>query len=435
MASKGKFAEKLSKVMALIARVALGVTFVFSGFTKAVDPQGTAYKIGDYLQAFEWSFLNEYATLAAILLITFEMCLGLMLLLGMYRRRVNLLTLLFVAVLTGLTLYVAIANPVSDCGCFGDAIHLTNRQTFEKNIILLLLSCLLVLYRGPLYEVYGPHTTGWAFALSLLIPLSLMFFSNRHLPQIDFRPYKTGKSIPEQMTLPDGLDRDSVQMVYIYEKNGVQQRFSLDDCPFDDKTWQFVDREETVIREAQLPPVHDFNLMHPERGDISEEILSDSGYTFLIVTPLLDGTHRRALPALLQLQEYAAKGHASLYWLTASSESQIREWRFEYDLNMDFCTVDETVLKTMVRSNPGLLLLKDGVVYQKWSAHDIPQVQKYLDRPLADSDLARPQLRHEARHVLRIVLTAFVGYLFILSFRVLKILYRYRKRKKQITDQ
>lgn len=416
--------------MAWIARILLGGTFVFSGFVKAVDPLGTTYKIQDYLQAFSWNVFYEYSLFLAVALISFEMVLGFTLLLGSWQRIVSFVTVVYMLLMTLLTLYIALRNPVSDCGCFGDAVVLSNRQTFEKNVVLLILSLLLWLYREPLYHVFGSRTSVWALLLALCISLFICTLSYRHLPLLDFRPYKTGTHLIDKMIVPPGAAQDSVVTEYIYEKDGQQHRFTLADYPAGDTAWHFVDRREKVIRRGYVPPIHDFEILHPERGDITEEILSLERYCFLFVSPRLDKSNRRAVRAMQEVQDYALVHDYPVYGLTASPSVLVEEWKYEYDLLFDFCSVDEITLKTMIRSNPGLILLKDGTIYNKWAWRDIPSFSRLVDHPLSDENLGRMRDSRDRDRVVKLIAGALLLYLFLYVFRGASLINDYVKRKK-----
>jgi len=422
--------KSFHKTMAWIARILLGGTFVFSGFVKAVDPLGTTYKIQDYLQAFSWNVFYEYSLFLAVTLISFEMVLGFTLLLGSWQRIVSFVTVVYMLLMTLLTLYIALRNPVSDCGCFGDAVVLSNRQTFEKNVVLLILSLLLWLYREPLYHVFGSRTSVWALLLALCISLFICTLSYRHLPLLDFRPYKTGTHLIDKMIVPPGAAQDSVVTEYIYEKDGQQHRFTLADYPAGDTAWHFVDRREKVIRRGYVPPIHDFEILHPERGDITEEILSLERYCFLFVSPRLDKSNRRAVRAMQEVQDYALVHDYPVYGLTASPSVLVEEWKYEYDLLFDFCSVDEITLKTMIRSNPGLILLKDGTIYNKWAWRDIPSFSRLADHPLSDENLGRMRDSRDRDRVVKLIAGALLLYLFLYVFRGASLINDYVKRKK-----
>ena len=377
--------KRLHLTAATVARTLLALVFLFSGFVKAIDPLGTAYKIQDYCTAFSWTFLYDYAKFLAFLLFSFELVAGLTLLLGLSRRKGIWAVTLFLTCMTALTCCIYMTDPIRDCGCFGDAVSLTNGQTFAKNIVLLALSLVVLTCRQPLYALFGSATSRWAFAVCLLVPVILGVYSLRHLPMIDFRPYRIGNKLQELMTVPQGAPTDSIVMEYLYEKEGRQQRFTAVDIPYQDTAWHYLRREARVVRKGYVPPIHDFTILHPTYGDITQIILEYPSYTFLWISSKLETANHRPGPELKKLENYVQQYGYLLFVLTASTDDMIDEWSYEYDLETPFCSVDETTLRTIVRSNPGLVLLKNGEVYNKWSAHDLEQVVEALDGPLKSS--------------------------------------------------
>lgn len=423
---------KFHKALSLIARFLIGFTFLFSGFVKAVDPLGTVYKIQDYLQAFGWHFFEEYATFLAVLLFSFEMVLGFSHLFGFRQRRTARLTTLFMLVMTALTLVVALTDPVKDCGCFGDALKLSNWQTFEKNIILLILSLILLLYKGELYHFFGKRTAPAAFVLSLIVPLFISLFSYRHLPFIDFRPYKVGTHLPSQMLVPEGAPQDSVVFQFIMEKDGQRKVFAEDEYPTD-TAWHYVDRKEILIRKGYEAPIQDFAIFHPDLGDITIDVLSDTSYVFLLSMPYLEKADRRYMKDVQALQSYTQRYQYPLYLLTASLPETQSQWAYEYNLTAPFCQVDDIVLKTMVRANPGLVLLKDGVVFAKWSAHNISGFLRHVgEDDLADRYLyQQPRLMNNTIELILVLGLIFLAYLVVSMFRVISLLRTLHINKKQ----
>jgi uncharacterized membrane protein YphA (DoxX/SURF4 family) len=364
--------DKVKPILFLAARIVLGLVFVFSGFVKAVDPMGSTYKINDYLEAFGMVYLTDLSFLMAVLQSAAEFILGAALLLGVWRKTVSLLLLIFMLFFTPLTLYIAFKNPVTDCGCFGDAIVLSNTMTFIKNLVLLALAFLMFFRSDLIKSPYGTTTGKWCMTWCILFPLLLSTYSYLHLPLLDFRPYKIGHHLPDLMKAPEGAAVDSFQTVFIYEKNGVKQAFSAENAPLDNPQWTFVDRRETVIREGYQPPIHDFVLAHPEKGDITDQVLSDTSYTFLFVSDKLEDSNVNNMASFLDVREYALKHGYLFLGLTSSNPREVEDWKYEFDPEMEFCSLDNRTLKTMIRSNPGLILIKNGTVLQKWSFRDVP---------------------------------------------------------------
>jgi uncharacterized membrane protein YphA (DoxX/SURF4 family) len=375
---------KIKSLLFLVARVILGLAFVFSGFVKAVDPLGFTYKINDYLEAFGMVYLTDLSFLMAVLQSAAEFILGAALLIGVWKKTVTLLLLIFMAFFTPLTLYIAIKNPVTDCGCFGDAVVLSNTMTFIKNLLLLALA-LLMFYRNELIQSpYGRTTGRWSMFWCIAFPLLLSTYSYLHLPLLDFRPYKVGNHLPDLMRIPEGAAVDSFQTVFIYEKDGVKQEFSADNVPLGNPDWTFVDRIETTIREGYKPKIHDFVLVHPVQGDITDQVLSDTSYTFLFISDKLEESNVNNMPSFMDAKVYALKHGYRFIGLTSSNPRGIEDWKYEFDPEMDFCSMDDRILKTMIRSNPGLMLLKGGTVLQKWSFRDIPDFLA-KDKPLPET--------------------------------------------------
>ena len=369
-----KLSDKTLKILVNVARLLLGLLFVFSGFVKTVDPLGSTYKISDYLDAFGWVYFKDLSLVLSILLSATEFFLGLALLIGVYKRFISLSLLLFMLFVTPLTLYILITNPVTDCGCFGDALVLSNTATFLKNLVLLALAFFVYWQHDKLITFYGPHTSRYTALWCIVFPLMISTWCYRHLPLIDFLPYKVGNNLPALMKAPAGAPTDSITTMFIYEKNGVKKKFTLDKAPFSDTTWVFVDREDVLVREGYRTPIHDFVLEHPQQGDITNQVLTDPSYTFLFISDKLDDMNYDHLQEIMDVKLYADKHGYRFLGLTNSNERAIEDWKYEYDDAMTFCSLDDRTLKTMMRSNPGLILLKNGTVYQKWGFRDVPDL-------------------------------------------------------------
>ena len=369
--------NKLLTAIAVAARTLLGLTFIFSGFVKAVDPLGTVYKIEDYLNAFGGFFTNlvPAAPEAAILLILFEFVLGVLLFLGVWNKQCPWLALLMMIVMTPLTLYLAIANPVTDCGCFGDAIHLSNWATFWKNVILLVLAIALLLTKDYLFSTWRKPLDLLIFCAAFVGCSGLMAYALTHLPPIDFRPYKIGNNIPELMTvdIPEDAPMDEYEYTFIYEKNGEQREFTLDNYPKDDSTWTFVDQRSRLVKkgyEAPQPPIHDFVLtLNDEEGnvyDMTDEIL-ELDRVVLAIMYKLEIADRKQVAKLNRLYLDALQADVPFYALTGSGEREIDIWRQETGAEYPILSCDGITLKTIVRANPGVVVLSQGTVIDKYN--------------------------------------------------------------------
>ena len=244
--------NKLKTLLVNLSRALLALTFIFSGFVKAIDPLGSQYKIAEYLEAVQLSaYVPDWAQLmVSIALSAIEFTLGVILLLAIRRRLASKISLLFMAVMTAVTLWLTVSNPIQDCGCFGDAIHLTNTQTFIKNIVLLVAA--IVLTRWPLHQMrFVSKTNQWiAFYFTIVFICIASLLSLYHLPIFDFRPYYIGQNIKKGMEIPKGAKQTTYKTTFICEKNGVTKEFNENNYPYNDSTWVFKDTRQEILEQG-----------------------------------------------------------------------------------------------------------------------------------------------------------------------------------------
>ena len=356
-----------------IARLVLAIILILSGFVKAVDPLGTQYKIHDYLQAVELAqYVPDVATLgAAVLLSAIEFGLGICLLFAIRRRMVTLLTLILMLVMTPITLWLAIANPISDCGCFGDAVVLTNWQTLAKNVVLLALAC--IVRRWPLEMMrFISRSNQWiVINYSALFIVAVSGWSLYDLPYFDFRPYHVGTDL----------------------RAGWLKMMEGEESPYADF---FVERLPDVSENENSDQVEDSE-------EITEPMLLNQGYTFLLIAPHLEQADDSQLDRINEVHEYAQDYDYPFYCLTASGKQGIQQWRDRTGAEYPFCQTDDIVLKTMIRSNPGLMLLKDGKVIRKWSHNRLPR-EEALNKQLQFLEIGKMPEDSVPQKVLTILL-------------------------------
>ena len=351
----------MRKVVVNIARIILAVVLIFSGFVKAVDPLGTQYKLIDYLTAMHLQALTpDFLTLgASVILSAVEFGLGICLLFAIRRRATTFLTLMMMAVMTPLTLWLAIANPVSDCGCFGDALVLTNWQTFGKNVALLLLAYTAWKWPFDMARLISVSNQWIVVNYSALFILAVSGWSLYDLPYFDFRPYHIGTDLR--------------------------------------KGWN-------EMMEGNESPYAEFFLQRAEDGeDITDSLLNSKGYTFLLIAPHLENADDSQLDLINQMYEYAEDNEYPFYGVTASGEKEMERWRDRTGAEYPFCQTDDITLKTIIRSNPGLLLLKDGVIIRKWSHNRIPDEYALTDR-LEKLEIGQMPIDSMPRKILAIIL-------------------------------
>ena len=367
------------KYIRFLSRLIVGVVFIFSGFVKAVDPLGSAYKFADYFTAFKLGFLEFLTLPMGIFLSAFELVLGIVLILGYRRRTMFVVLLWFMSFFTLLTLILALFNPVSDCGCFGDALILSNWETFFKNLVLMVF--VLILYFSRNKESAGPSAIKeWLVVGSLFVLASLFSFWNyRHLPLIDFRPYDVGTLISEEMEIPEGMPVDEYVTTLIYKnrESGKEVAFTMEDYPKDTLQWEFVTSESKLLKRGYEPPIHDFAIMDEFGYDLVDEILSDEGYSLLLISYDLKNADEAALikaKEWSQLEIFASD--FSFYAVSATTTAEVESISEQLDLGYPFLAGDEIMLKTIVRSNPGFMLLRNGAILGKWAFRDFPHLEE-----------------------------------------------------------
>lgn len=410
-------------------RFLLALVFIFSGFVKAVDPLGTQYKIQDYLEAFGWVALVPafLPFLASVLQAMVEFCLGIYLLFGIRRRMTTLFVVVIMGVMTPLTLWLALSNPISDCGCFGDAVTLTNWETFGKNVLLLIASVSVFKWGNRITPLVTKRFDWLVAMYAFLYILGMTLYCYRELPVFDFRPYRIGTDIRKGMEIPEGAKPTVYDTRFILQKNGVEKEFTLDDYP--DSTWTFVDSRTVVKEQGYEPPVRDFSIIRQEDGeDVTDEILTDDKYTFLLVAHQLSQADDSSIDLINELYDYSVEHGYQFYCLTSSPDSDIEDWQERTGAEYPFCLMDDITLKTMIRSNPGLMLLKNGVVINKWSVNNLPDEYVLTDR-LENLPLAQVNEKTFSHKVV-LVLAWFVFPL--LFFSMVDVIWEHFHRKKKL---
>ena len=362
--------KRTKTIIAAICRTLLGVVFVFSGAVKAIDPLGTVYKIEDYLKAFGGFFTDflPVAEVAACGLIILELLLGVCMLLNVRTQWTVWISLLFYCVMTPLTLYIALTNPVSDCGCFGDALVLTNWQTFGKNVVLIILATVLVLLRKSVNPLWRGYMEVIIAFVTASITFAFMEYTYCHLPMVDFRPYKIGNHLPTLMEYPEDAAPDVYEFSFVYEKDGVEETFTLENYPKGDSTWTFVRQESKLIQKGYEPPIHDFEIINADYEDLTWDILESEDPVTLVVMYDIKKADKKQLAKVEALYENCVTNMEQCYILTGSGTDEISSFSYEYPTLSDgICTCDPVTLKTIVRANPGVIVVQNGVVIDKYN--------------------------------------------------------------------
>lgn len=412
-------------------RFLLAALFIFSGFVKAVDPLGSFYKIQDYLTAFGMiSWFPTYLPLFfAIILSSAEFCVGVFLFFGVRRKIASTLALLLMSVMTPLTLYLALANPVSDCGCFGDAWVLTNWQTFGKNIVLLVAAIAVFRDRKLMFRFVTLKIEWMVSLYTLLFVFALSFYCLEYLPVLDFRPYKIGTNIKAGMEIPEGAKPSVFESRFVLEKDGKQQEFTLDNYP--DSTWTFVETRTVLKEKGYEPPIHDFSMISPDTGeDITESVLSDKGYAFLLVAHRIEEADDSNIDLINEIYDYSVEHGYGFYALTSSPDEEIEVWRERTGAEYPFCQMDDITLKTIIRSNPGLLLIKGGTILNKWSDNQLPD-EYVLNDSLDNLELGQQKQENNLHTIGYVLLWFIVPLTLVIGIDILVIKRKERKSKER----
>lgn len=513
------------KVLRNFSRLFTGFIFVFSGFVKVIDPLGSAYKFTDYFVAMNLEFLSSIALIFAILMSIAELIIGIALVFNLLPKISAWLLLAFMVFFTPLTLWLAVFEPVSDCGCFGDAIILSNWQTFYKNLVILAFTIIVFWQRKRFKPIYNQFYQ-WALSItftiaSFLIALHCLY----NLPIVDFRPYHIGANIEEGMLIPEE-EKDNIDIyesVFIYEKDGEQKEFSETNLP--DSTWKFLNAEHKLVKKGYEPPIHDFTIepvfvpgyspeaeevfinpwdfefefakedetiicdlenlpdqswkfmkiifeenINPDNlelyylnsegeeiianisnlpdnnfifldaeyineenenfllnygEDITNQVLEDNSYAFLLVMTLLNEVNEKHLEKVKKVAEFCQKNNYKFYCLTASNLEEISEFINNHQPNYQFYNTDPITLKTIVRANPGLVLIKHGTILNKWAAKNIPSLEE-----LSNDLTANSITTHQKSKNTYIYLTYILASLLFMS--LFHIFYKYLKKNRYI---
>ena len=370
------------KTLGHLARILVGVTFIFSGFVKGIDPWGSAYKFIDYFNALGFDWMNWSAFPMGIMLSFAEFLIGVALLFAMNLRLFSWGALLFMLFFTPLTLWIAIKNPVTDCGCFGDALVITNWETFYKNVVLIILAAVVFVQRFSLKPLLGKVSLFLGY-LVFAAYFVVVGYSVRHEPVLDFRPYKVGVNIVEAMTIPEDAERDVYENIFYYrnKNTGEVKRFTEEDYPWQDtENWEFESMDEPrLIKQGFRPSIKAFNVETREGENIYDYFLYDEEYVFMLVAYDITRSQRKNQDRINELANWAIGEGYSFISLTSSMFDACDRFIEETGAPYEFFHADEIDLKTMIRSNPGLIVLKGGTIVAKYSRNQIPSPEQFRE--------------------------------------------------------
>lgn len=362
------------KILTPISRIFVGILFIISGFIKLNDPLGFSYKLQEYFSAevLNLPFLEPYALAISVFVVVFEVVLGVFLLIG-YKPKFTLWSLLLMIVFfTFLTFYSAYFDKVKDCGCFGDALKLTPWESFTKDVVLLALILIIFFGRKYITQIFSPIVTNSIAALSLILSLAFGYHVLMHLPSIDFRAYKIGDNLLQNMSTPPDAPKAVQEFTWTFDVDGEQQTI-VTDGSYPNIEGTYVGVETRIVEEGFQPSILDFSI-ESEDEDFTEYYLN-AERLLMLVSYNLETAEKEGLLKLKAISDEALKKGYTVIGLSASGEDVKNRIKQEYDLEFEFFICDEKALKTVVRSNPGALQLEKGTVQQKVHWNDIEDLE------------------------------------------------------------
>ena len=362
------------KICVSIARIIVGGLFIFSGLIKLNDPMGFAFKLQDYFapEVLNLEFLSPYALLISVVIVIFEILLGFATLIGYYKKITVWSLLAMIVFFTFLTFYSAYFNKVTDCGCFGDAIKLTPWESFTKDVVLLTL--ILILFFGQKYITPFPAKKYHKYIVFVVF-LACLFFVNQvlnHLPLIDFRAYKIGTHIPSAMEIPPDAPRAKYDMTFVYNVNGEEKEFGQNEIAQVPEGAEFVERKQSLIQEGYTPPILDFTIENEEENLIDQFMTEEK--LLMVVVYNIENSEIEGYQHIKTITDKAIAQGYTVIGLSATVGEPIDQLIAQQNLNFDFYFCDQTVLKTIVRSNPGIVQLKRGTITDKKHWNDATEL-------------------------------------------------------------
>lgn len=365
----------MKNLITQFSRLFVGILFIISGLIKLNDPVGFSYKLTEYFSepVFNMPFLEPLSLGIALFLVILEVVLGVLLLIG-YKTKFTIWSLLILIVLfTFLTFYSAYFDVVKDCGCFGDALKLTPWESFTKDIVLLFFIIILYFNQKLVQPLFGLKTQNTVVVITLFLCCFMGYWVLNHLPIKDFRPFKVGNNIYDGMMIPDDAPKSEVEMVFIYNVNGIHKEFTEKELMSIPAGATFVDRKDKVIKEGYIPPIHDFT-MEKDGEDYKDRFLRHE-QLMVIVAYDLNKSNAEGMAKLEALHKKALIKGYKVIGMTASSPEQIEAAKKQFGLTFNFYFCDAIPLKTIERANPSIVIISKAVVKQKVHYNDIEDLQ------------------------------------------------------------
>ena len=427
--------EKWCQLLTVLMRLTVGGIFAFSGFAKGIDPWGTYYKVSDYLTAMGLDQWADTALFIAVALAAIEFMIGIAIIVGAYRRSSPWMALVFMLIMTPITLWIAITGAVADCGCFGDAFHLSNWATFGKNILLLLGVIYLLAFNRSVRSIYGPAIQWMVMAVSFALVMAIAYYGYFKQPLIDYRPYPIGTRLVATTT--DNNDESEDDYTFIYRKDGVEHEFSIDSLPDEEEGWEYVTRYHSRRPNGKIIVQNGNNqdgiaILDEEGNDVTIDVLGNNRRTVLLLFPDLSQVGVVNSYALNELNDAAIVAEANVVGLTPATAEEIEQWQDVSMSSYPIYNMDDSELKMVARGNPAVVYLQDGVIQWKRTLSSIEDVEQPVELSEMGKDYDPDAI---LTRLLVYFMIAMIALLFInRTYPVMKHLHSRKKSKKPTTE-
>ncbi len=358
-------------------RIFVGVLFIFSGLIKANDPLGLSYKMNEFFEVWKMESFVAYSLYISIAMIIFEILAGVAMIIGYAYRSVSFLILLLTIFFTFLTGYAVLSGKIKECGCFGDCIPLQAHQSFIKDIVLLILVTILFISRNKIESFLSRINGAIVIFITLVLSLGVQIYVLRNLPFVDCLAYKVGTDIWKDMQMPANATPDVYKTLLIYEKEGkrmefTEEQFMADSTLWDNPAYKYIDSKSELVKKGTgLPKIQDFSVRDFAGQDYTEALLLDEGYSYLLFVKDADKVSGKMDDLKSLIKQCHNKG-IGFYILSANDEATTNRFKTRFGLDADAYAIDGTMCKTAMRSNAGLMLIKKGVIINKWSRYNYP---------------------------------------------------------------
>jgi uncharacterized membrane protein YphA (DoxX/SURF4 family) len=366
--------NKIENAFLWIVRIIVGVLFILSGFSKLIDPHGLEYKMQEFCEVLGWGFFGAHALFLSVCMISFEIIAGFALLIGYRFRLFSILLLLLTLFFTFLTAYALFSDKIKECGCFGDCFKLTNTETFWKDVVLTILILYILFRQKYISSLFGNRMLGTLLmAIVVFLSFGVQFWVLKHGALIDCLPYKVGNHLPTLMKEQPFCIHDSVEYKFVYTKGVETKTLGMLELTQIDSTWTFKDRQETIIRKGNCEvKIKDFRIANYTDGDITNQILQSTNTTILYIAKNIKDADNENIEKLKMITDKCISDSITVIGCSASSEDETNAFKSKHQLNFNFHILDATTCKTILRTNSGLLILKNGIVTYKCSSPDFP---------------------------------------------------------------